>query len=44
VTDKGLGLIRKGFPPWQKAQEEVNRRLGADSVAALKSVLRKLRD
>jgi DNA-binding MarR family transcriptional regulator len=44
VTDKGLGLIRKGFPAWQKAQEEVNRRLGADSVAALKSVLRKLRD
>jgi DNA-binding MarR family transcriptional regulator len=44
VTDKGLGLIRKGYPAWQKAQEEVSRRLGADNVAALKSVLRKLRD
>jgi len=43
VTDKGLGLIRKGYPAWQNAQEEVSRRLGADNVAALKSVLRKLR-
>ena len=39
VTDKGLALIRKGYPAWQKAQEEVSRRLGADSVAALRSVL-----
>ncbi len=44
VTEKGLGLIRKGFPAWQKAQAEVSRRLGSDNVAALKSVLRKLRD
>jgi DNA-binding MarR family transcriptional regulator len=44
VTDKGLALIHKGYPAWQKAQDEVSRRLGADSVAALRSVLRKLRD
>ena len=43
VTDKGLALIRKGYPAWQKAQEEVSRRLGADNLAALRSVLRKLR-
>lgn len=43
VTEKGLGLIRKGYPAWQKAQQEIVRRLGSDSVAALKSVLRKLR-
>jgi DNA-binding MarR family transcriptional regulator len=43
VTEKGMALIRKGYPAWQKAQEEVNRRLGSDNVAALKSVLRKLR-
>lgn len=28
VTAKGLELIRKGYPAWQKAQEEVARRLG----------------
>lgn len=44
ATEKGLGLIRKGYPAWQKAQEEVHRRLGSENVAALKSVLRKLRD
>jgi DNA-binding MarR family transcriptional regulator len=43
VTDKGLALIRKGYPAWLKAQEEVSRRLGADNVAALRSVLRTLR-
>ncbi|HTW89767.1 MAG TPA: winged helix DNA-binding protein [Candidatus Binataceae bacterium] len=43
VTEKGLDLIRKGYPAWQKAQKEVSRRLGADNVAALKSILRKLR-
>ena len=44
VSDKGMALIRKGYPAWQKAQEEVTRRLGSDSVAALRSVLRRLRD
>src|SRR3984893_13231817 len=42
VTDKGQALIRKCLPAWQRAQEEVSQRLGADSVAALKSALRKL--
>jgi len=43
VSEKGKGLIRKGYPAWQKAQEEVTRRLGPASVADLKAVLRKLR-
>jgi DNA-binding MarR family transcriptional regulator len=43
ITDKGLALIHEGYPSWQKAQEEVTRRLGADGVAALRSVVRKLR-
>ena len=42
VTNKGQALIRKCLPAWQQAQEEVSRRLGADSVAALRSALRKL--
>ncbi len=44
VTEKGSALIHKGYPAWRKAQEEVSRRLGAENVAALKSVLRKMRD
>ena len=44
VTGKGVGIIRKGYPAWLKAQEEVVRRLGPDHVTALKSVLRKLRE
>jgi DNA-binding MarR family transcriptional regulator len=43
ITDKGLALIRKGYPAWEKAQHEVMRRLGSDGVAALKSVTKKLR-
>jgi DNA-binding MarR family transcriptional regulator len=42
VTDKGHTLIRKSLPAWQKAQAEVSRRLGTDTVAELKSALRKL--
>ena len=42
VTDKGQALIRKCLPAWQKAQAEVSRRLGADTVAELRSALSKL--
>src|SRR5712675_1742909 len=42
VTDKGQALIRKCLPAWQKAQAEVSRRLGSDTVAELRSALRKL--
>jgi len=42
ITDKGQALIRKSLPAWQRAQEKVNQRLGADNVAALRSALRKL--
>src|SRR5580658_812841 len=42
VTDKGQALIRKCIPAWQKAQAEVSRRLGTDTVTELRSALRKL--
>jgi DNA-binding MarR family transcriptional regulator len=42
VTDKGHALIRKCLPAWQQAQAEVSRRLGTDTVAELRSALRKL--
>jgi DNA-binding MarR family transcriptional regulator len=42
VTDKGHELIRKSLPAWQKAQAEVSRRLGNESVSDLRSALRKL--
>src|ERR1700679_1719633 len=42
VTDKGQALIRKCLPAWQKAQAEVSRRLGTDTVTELRSALRKL--
>lgn len=42
VTDRGQALIRKCLPSWQKAQAEVSRRLGTDTVAELRHALRKL--
>lgn len=36
ITEKGMALIRKGYPAWQKAQNEVIRQLGPDGVLALK--------
>src|SRR5271163_720932 len=42
VTDKGQALIRKCLPAWQQAQAEVSRRLGTDTIAELRSALRKL--
>jgi DNA-binding MarR family transcriptional regulator len=42
ITDKGRVLIRKCLPAWHKAQAEVSRRLGTDTVAELRSALRKL--
>ena len=42
VTDKGQALIRKCLPAWRQAQAEVSKRLGTDSVAELRSAIRKL--
>jgi DNA-binding MarR family transcriptional regulator len=42
LTDKGQALIRKSLPAWQRAQEEISRTLGADTVAGLRSALSKL--
>jgi DNA-binding MarR family transcriptional regulator len=42
LTDKGQALLRKCLPAWQRAQEEITRVLGPESVAALRLALRKL--
>jgi DNA-binding MarR family transcriptional regulator len=42
LTDKGRALLRKTLPAWARAQAEITRLLGAESVSALKSALRKL--
>jgi len=44
ITDKGEASIRKGLPAWQQAQEVVTGELGAETVAALRLALHKLRD
>ena len=43
VTEKGMALLRKSYPAWQKAQSQLTQRIGAEGVAALKSIVRKLR-
>jgi len=43
ITDMGKALLRKSYPAWQQAQSQVTHKLGPDGVAALKSVVRKLR-
>jgi DNA-binding MarR family transcriptional regulator len=42
LTEKGRALLRKSVPAWKLAQAEVTRRLGEQSIAALRSALRKL--
>ena len=42
LTDKGQALLRKSLPLWRRAQEDITKRLGTESVAALRSALRKL--
>ena len=44
VTEKGMALLRKSYPAWQKAQNQVAHQLGPDGVTALKSVVKKLRN
>src|SRR5579864_4937678 len=43
ITDMGKALLRKSYPAWQQAQSQVAHKLGPDGVAALKSVVRRLR-
>jgi DNA-binding MarR family transcriptional regulator len=43
ITEMGNALLRKGYPAWQQAQSQVTHKLGPDGVAALKSVVKKLR-
>ena len=42
LTAAGEATIRKSLPGWRRAQEEVTRRLGGESVAALRSAVSKL--
>ena len=42
LTDKGAALLRNSLTLWQRAQEDITERLGTESVAALRSALRKL--
>src|SRR5260370_34593708 len=43
ITDMGKALLRKSYPAWQQAQSQVAHKLGPEGVAALRSVVRKLR-
>ena len=43
VTETGKALLQKSYPAWERAQSQVVRKLGADGVAALKAVVKKLR-
>jgi len=43
ITAMGKALLRKGNPAWRRAQSQVAHKLGPDGVAALKSVVVKLR-
>ena len=42
LTDKGEALLRKCLPLWRRVQDEVAIRLGTESVAALRSAVRRL--
>ena len=43
ITERGKVLLRKSYPAWQHAQNQVADKLGTDGVTALKSVVKKLR-
>jgi len=43
ITAKGVALLEKCYPAWQKAQREIARRLGAEGVKSLRLVMNKLR-
>jgi DNA-binding MarR family transcriptional regulator len=38
ITAQGLGIVRRGFPYWSKAQAHVGKMLGGDGQAALKTL------
>lgn len=43
VTEKGMALLRKSYPAWQKAQTQVAERIGPEGIRALKSIVKRLR-
>jgi DNA-binding MarR family transcriptional regulator len=43
VTEQGKALLRRGYPAWQKAQNQLVQRLGPDGVTALRSIVKSLR-
>lgn len=42
LTPEGEDLVRRGGPLWDKAQDEIEARLGADGVEQLQALLRAL--
>jgi len=42
ITEQGTAIIRKAYPAWRKAQDQVSQLLGPENVAALRSSLKKL--
>ncbi|ASV85738.1 MULTISPECIES: MarR family winged helix-turn-helix transcriptional regulator [Ochrobactrum] len=40
LTDEGRDIVRRGAPLWDKAQDEIEARLGDDGVEQLQSLLR----
>jgi DNA-binding MarR family transcriptional regulator len=42
LTEKGEALLRKCLPMWRRVQDDVAKRLGTESVAALRSAVRRL--
>jgi DNA-binding MarR family transcriptional regulator len=43
LTATGTRLLREAFPLWQKAQDEAARRMGGAGVAALATLVKRLR-
>ncbi len=43
LTDRGAALIHKAMASWRRAQEEAQRQLGPEGVAAVKAAVRRMR-
>jgi DNA-binding MarR family transcriptional regulator len=44
LTPKGAQLLHDAYPLWRKAQGEAARRMGEEGVAALETLIKRLRD
>lgn len=43
ITEKGITLLRRSYPAWQKAEDQLTELLGQEKVAALTSIVDRLR-